>query len=172
MAEEKIAGLRACGARVEVVDPQDYEVSILEGAVLVMAADIDRPLAERIYEDAEARAMLVNVADVPELCNFILPAIARAGPLTIAVSTAGASPALAKRMRTEASEMFDAHYARLAEILDGLRPWAKETLATYEARRDFFDGIVNGDPDPIALLRAGAESELQKVIERAKSAAA
>ena len=172
MSDEKVEGLRACGARVEVVDPQDYDDWKLAGAFLVIAAVSDRTLGERIYEDAERRSMLVNVADVPDLCNFILPAISRMGPLTFAVSTAGASPALAKRIRREAAERFDMNYARLAEILDELRPWARETLPTYEARRDFFDGIVNGDPDPIALLRAGAETELTALIERAKSAPA
>ena len=171
MAEEKIVGLRGCGARVDVVSPEDYDAAVLDGAILVVAAVADRALGERIYADAERRTMLVNVADVPDLCNFILPAIARVGPLTIAVSTAGASPALAKRMREEALRHFDAHYARLAEILDGLRPWAKETLSSYEARRDFFDGIVNGDPDPIELLRAGEDARLASLIDRAKAEA-
>ena len=67
-----------------------------------------------IYEDAERRAMLVNVVDVPPLCNFILPAIVRTGPLAIAISTAGASPALAKRMKAEIAELFGEEYAQLA----------------------------------------------------------
>ena len=68
-----------------------------------------------IFEDAEARAMLVNVVDVPPLCNFILPAIVRTGPLAIAISTAGASPALAKRIQREVAEQFGEPYARLAD---------------------------------------------------------
>ena len=55
--------------------------------------------------------MLVNVVDVPPLCNFILPAIVRTGPLAIAISTAGASPALAKRMKPEVAELFGEEYA-------------------------------------------------------------
>ena len=58
--------------------------------------------------------MLVNVVDVPPLCNFILPAIVRTGPLAIAISTAGASPALAKRMKREVAELFGEEYAQLA----------------------------------------------------------
>ena len=59
---------------------------------MVIAATNDTDVNIRVYDDAERRAMLVNVVDVPPLCNFILPAIIRTGPLAIAISTAGASP--------------------------------------------------------------------------------
>ena len=111
-----------------------------------------------MFDDAERRAMLVNVVDVPPLCNFILPAIVRTGPLAVAISTAGASPALAKRMKREISELFGEAYADLAVMLNDVRGWAKATLPTYQDRKVFFESIVNGDPDPIALLRAGDES--------------
>ena len=103
--------------------------------------------------------MLVNIVDVPPLCNFILPAIVRSGPLAIAISTAGASPALAKRMKREISELFGEEYARLAVILNDARGWAKGTLPTYQDRKEFFEGIVNGDPDPIELIREGRETD-------------
>ena len=99
--------------------------------------------------------MLVNVVDVPPLCNFILPAIVRTGPLAIAISTAGASPALAKRMKTQIAETYGEPYARLAVLLNDVRGWAKGTLPTYQDRKAFFEGIVNGDPDPIELLARG-----------------
>ena len=101
--------------------------------------------------------MLVNVVDVPPLCNFILPAIVRSGPLAIAISTAGASPALAKRMKREIAEQFGEPYARLAVMLNDARGWAKATLPTFQDRKEFFEAIVNGEPDPIALLRDGDE---------------
>src|SRR5687767_5195398 len=122
----------------------------------------------RVYEDAEARAMLVNIVDVPPLCNFILPAIVRTGPLAIAISTAGASQALAKRMKREISELFGEPYARLAIMLNDARGWAKGNLPTYRDRKEFFEGIVNGDPDPIELVREGREGEVLELIEQAK----
>ncbi len=79
--------------------------------------------------------MLVNVVDVPPLCNFILPAIVRTGPLAIAISTAGASPALAKRMKREIEAQFGDEYARLAVLLNEVRGWAKATLETYQDRK-------------------------------------
>jgi siroheme synthase-like protein len=116
--------------------------------------------------------MLVNVVDVPPLCNFILPAIVRSGPLAIAISTAGASPALAKRMKREIAEQFGEDYARLAVILNDVRGWAKATLPTFQERRAFFDSIVGGEPDPIALLRDGDERAVLELVEDAKRAAA
>ena len=114
--------------------------------------------------------MLVNVVDVPPLCNFILPAILRTGPLAIAISTAGASPALAKRIKAEIAESFGDAYADLAVILNDHRGWAKGTLPTYQDRKAFFEEIVNGEPDPIELLRAGRAAELNALIEAAKVA--
>ena len=127
-----------------------------------------------VFEDAERRAMLANVVDVPPLCNFILPAIVRTGPLAIAISTAGASPALAKRMKREIEKQFGEPYARLAVLLNEVRGWAKGTLPTYRDRKEFFEGIVNGDPDPIELLRGdGAangqgEGAVRELIARAQ----
>jgi siroheme synthase-like protein len=170
MAAEKIDSLRACGADVVPVMPDAYRAEVLDDALLVIAATSELDLAQRVFDDATERNMLVNVADVPALCNFILPAIARRGPVTIAVSTAGASPALAQRIRREMTAHFGDEYGTLARMLDDLRPWAKENLATYEARRDFFAGIVNGDPDPIELLRAGKRAEVEALIDRARAA--
>jgi siroheme synthase-like protein len=123
-----------------------------------------------VFEDAEARSMLVNVVDVPPLCNFILPAIVRTGPLAVAISTAGASPALAKRMKREIGEMFGQPYANLAILLNEARGWAKATLPTYQDRKQFFESIVNGDPDPVELLREGNVQGVRELIADAQRA--
>ena len=114
--------------------------------------------------------MLANVVDVPPLCNFILPAIVRTGPVAVAISTAGASPALAKRMKREIADSYGEPYARLAVILNEARGWAKATLPTYQDRKEFFERIVNGDPDAIELIRAGREEDVRALIEAAKEA--
>ncbi len=189
---EKVEGLLACGGSVTLLAPEAHpeltalaeEGSIewdrreyagpedLEGAFMVIAATDDSEVNIGVYYDAEKRAMLANVVDVPPLCNFILPAIVRTGPLAIAISTAGASPALAKRMKREISDLFGEDYARLAVMLNDVRGWAKGTLPTYNDRKDFFEGIVNGDPDPIDLLREGREADLLAIIDAAKERAA
>jgi siroheme synthase-like protein len=170
---EKVEGLLACDGEVTLIAPdavpelQEYarEGSIrweqreyagaqdLEGVFMAIAATDDTDVNIAVYDDAERRAMLVNVVDVPPLCNFILPAIVRTGPLAIAISTAGASPALAKRMKREIEGQFGESYARLAVLLNEVRGWAKATLPTYQDRKEFFEGIVGGAPDPIELLR-------------------
>jgi precorrin-2 dehydrogenase/sirohydrochlorin ferrochelatase len=185
---EKVEGLLACDADVTLIAPRAHDAlaayaregSIgwerrryagpgdLEGAFLVIAATDDTAANIAVFDDAEARAMLVNVVDVPPLCNFILPAIVRQGPLAIAISTAGASPALAKRIKAEIAASYGEPYARLAVLLNDVRGWAKDTLATYQERKEFFEGIVGGEPDPVALLRAGDEHAVRDLIARAQ----
>jgi hypothetical protein len=75
-------------------------------------------------------------------------------------------------MKREIAEEFGEPYARLAVILNDARGWAKSTLPTYQDRREFFEGIVNGDPDPVELVRDGRERELLELIEAAKESAA
>ncbi len=184
---EKVEGLLACGGEVTLVAPEAvpelerlaaegsiawerrrYEPGDLEGTFIAIAATSQTEVNIAVYEDAERRAMLVNVVDVPPLCNFILPAIVRQGSMAIAISTQGASPALAKRMKREISEQFGPAYAELAVILNEARGWAKGTLPTYQDRKEFFEGIVNGDPDPVALLADGRADEVRALIEAAK----
>jgi precorrin-2 dehydrogenase / sirohydrochlorin ferrochelatase len=185
---EKVEGLLACDGEVVVVAPEATNPEIerlaaegsirweqrqwrpedLEGTFIAIAATDDTDVNIAVYEAAEERAMLVNVVDVPSLCNFILPAIVRTGPLAIAISTAGASPALAKRIKREIASSFGPHYAELAEVLNDHRGWAKATLPTYQDRKAFFEEIVEGEPDPVELLRSGRRGELDELIMAAR----
>jgi siroheme synthase-like protein len=184
---EKVEGLLACDADVALIAPEarpelvqlalegsirwerrEYATGDLDGSLIAIAATDDTDLNIRVFHDAEARAMLVNVVDVPPLCNFILPAIVRTGPLAVAISTAGASPALAKRMKREIAELFGEPYANLAILLNEARGWAKGTLPTYQDRKEFFESIVNGEPDPIELLRAGDVDAVRDLIAEAQ----
>ncbi|HEV3130170.1 MAG TPA: bifunctional precorrin-2 dehydrogenase/sirohydrochlorin ferrochelatase [Solirubrobacteraceae bacterium] len=187
---EKVEGLLACDGDVTLIAPEahpeliqlslegsirwerrEYESGDLDGALIAIAATDDTDLNVRVFEDAEARSMLVNVVDVPPLCNFILPAIVRTGPLAVAISTAGASPALAKRMKREIGELFGLPYADLAVLLNEVRGWAKATLPTYQDRKEFFESIVGGDPDPVQLLREGDVAGVRNLIASAQARA-
>ena len=195
VAAEKIDGLVGAGASVTVIartvvpevqalvddatirlELRSFHVGDLDGRFLAIAGTSDEELNRRIHSAADARNMLVNVVDVPSLCNFILPAVTRLGPIAIAVSTSGASPALAKRMRDEIEELFGDEHARLAVLLNEVRDWARAELPTYQHRKVFFDSIVLGDPDPIALLRTNGDEAVRALIEsrmrRAGSASA
>jgi precorrin-2 dehydrogenase / sirohydrochlorin ferrochelatase len=186
---EKVEGLLTCDADVTLVAPdahpslrelaaegsirwerRAYAPEDLDGCLIAIAATNDSEVNIGVFNDAERRAMLINVVDVPPLCNFILPAIVRTGPLAVAISTAGASPALAKRMKREIAELFGEPYADLAVLLNDARGWAKGTLPTYQDRKEFFEEIVNGDPDPIELLRAGRADAVRDLIAAAQHA--
>jgi precorrin-2 dehydrogenase/sirohydrochlorin ferrochelatase len=154
---EKARGLLECGAQVTVVAPQAvpeigelpvrwlrrrYRPSDLDGCFLVVAATSVGSLNRRVFRDAEARLMFCNVVDQPELCSFILPAVHREGPIAVAVSTGGASPVLAQRLRERLAASIGPEHAELARRLRELRPWVKAHYPTYEERRDFFQEIV------------------------------
>ena len=133
------------GARRSKLLRRRYRRSDLDGRYLVVAATADTAVNTRVFADAEARSLLCNVVDVPELCSFILPALHREDPITVAVSTGGASPVLAQRLRDEIAKVVRPEHAALAVRLRELRPWAKAHLPTYEARRDYFAGIVRDE---------------------------
>jgi siroheme synthase-like protein len=154
---EKVRGLLECGARVTVVAPEivpellDLPVEWIQGRYaswdlsdmwLGIAATPDREVNRRVKEDAERLGIFCNVADDPELCSLILPAVHRVDPIAVAVSTGGASPALAQRLRREIAKIVRPEHASLARELRALRPWAKENLPTYEARKTYFERLV------------------------------
>lgn len=153
VAMEKVHGLLDCGADVTVVAPQldeelwrlpvrrvrrAFEPGDAERRFLVIAATNDRAVNAQV----SAASALCNVADDPELCSFILPAIVRRGPIVVGVSTGGASPALAQKIRDDIADLVGTEHADLARLLQALRPWAKRELPTYEARRDYFQRLV------------------------------
>jgi precorrin-2 dehydrogenase/sirohydrochlorin ferrochelatase len=157
VATEKVHGLLDCEAKVTVVAPQvdddlrrlpvrverrEFRRSDVVGRFLVIAATNIRSVNAEVSDVAAERSTLCNVADDPELCSFILPAIVRRDPIVVGVSTGGASPALAQRIRSDVAELIGPEHAELARKLESLRPWAKSELPTYEARRDYFQKLV------------------------------
>jgi precorrin-2 dehydrogenase / sirohydrochlorin ferrochelatase len=157
VALEKAKGLLECGAIVTVVAPQIepelqrltlrwrqklYDASDLDGQLLVVAATSTSSVNRRVFADAEGRSLLCNVVDVPELCSFILPAVFRRDPIALAVSTGGASPALAKRLRDELGARIEERHVELARRLRDLRPWARTHYPSYRERKEFFEAAV------------------------------
>lgn len=156
-ANEKAKALLACGAALTVVAPaispellgmdvevhlRRYRSSDLEGFYLAVAATSDAEVNREVFANAEARSIFCNVPDVPSSCSFILPAIHRRGPITVAVSTGGSSPALAQWLRDRFAEQIGFEHEHLAHELRRVRPWVKRNLHTYEERRKFFRRAV------------------------------
>jgi len=135
---DKVRALGASGADVVAVDR--YEPEQLGGVWLVVV--VDRNQGERVFADASERRIFCNVEDVPELCTFILPALHRRGDITLAVSTGGASPALAQWLRDRFAAQIGFEHEQLAEELRRVRPWVKKAFGTYEERRDYFRDAV------------------------------
>lgn len=133
-SQQKVDALRAAGAEVLVTDR--YEPELLEGVWLVVVTDISQ--GERVFADASARNLFCNVEDVPERCSFILPALHRRGPITLAVSTSGASPALAQHLRDRFAAQIGFEHEQLARELRRIRPWVKQNFHTYAERREYF----------------------------------
>lgn len=157
VALEKARGLLDCDAEVTVVAPEvDEELAALPVRVLrrpftrsdvaerflVIAATGERLVNAAVSAAAARRGIPCNVADDPDLCSFILPAVVRRDPIQVGVSTGGASPALAQRIRDDVNRLIGPQHAELARRLQELRPWAKRELATYDERRDFFRQLV------------------------------
>ena len=161
-AEEKVHKLRECGAMVQVVSPditegiralvdgenvawlpRKFESGDLGGAFIAVAATGDDDANEMISKEARERNVLLNVVDVTHLCTFIAPAVARRGDVTIAVSTGGASPALARKFREELSAASLLEYADLAPLLSFARSELKRRGVRVEP--DHWQTCITGE---------------------------
>ncbi len=140
VAARKVASLLEAGAEVVVLSPalvdalaelaregriihidRAYEAGDIAGAALVYAATDDAELHRRIHDEARAHGIPINVVDVPSLCTFITPAVMSRGSLKIAVSTQGASPAMAKRIIARIERLFGPEYGFALEVLRAAR---------------------------------------------------
>jgi uroporphyrin-III C-methyltransferase/precorrin-2 dehydrogenase/sirohydrochlorin ferrochelatase len=172
IAEHKVRGLLAAGARVTVVSPEPtpglsdlaargpvelcrrpYRAGDLSGAWLAIAATDDRAANGAVWADAERHRVLLNAVDDVDHCSFIAPAIHRAGDITVAVSTAGKSPALAVRLRDRIGRLIGRAEARLCELLGELRPELAQRVPDARARAALWYRIV--DSDAIGFVRRG-----------------
>ncbi|GER88703.1 precorrin-2 oxidase [Dictyobacter vulcani] len=165
VAAEKAAALNAAGAQVTVMnlefceELQDlarqqqvtlrykaYEDGDLAGAFVVVAAATYEPeLAQAIWREGQRNNQLVNIVDVPALCNFIVPSILRRGPLTIAVSTEGSSPALAKHIRQHLEELFPSAYEGYMRLASVVRTYLRQHGLSYDERDAFFGDFFRSD---------------------------
>ena len=172
IAQRKTTTLLGYGARVTVISPaitrrlaayakdgkiryvaRRFRPADLQGAWLVYASTNDQRINELVFRSATARRIWTNVVDQKPLCSFIAPAILRRGPLTVAVSTGGASPSIAKQVRSEIGRMIGAEYTPMLSLLASLRGVAKRKLPSYQDRKVYFDRLARGSV--FGLVRAG-----------------
>jgi precorrin-2 dehydrogenase/sirohydrochlorin ferrochelatase len=164
VAAEKAASLSASGAQVTVLSPtfcaellqqaeakqvtlwrKAYEPGDLKSAFVVVAVAESPEFAQAIWNETQANGQLVNIVDVPAYCSFILPSILRREQLTIAVSTEGASPGLAKRIRQELEDYFPLAYGPYLRLAALARGYLRESGVSYEERDCFFADFFTSD---------------------------
>jgi uroporphyrin-III C-methyltransferase/precorrin-2 dehydrogenase/sirohydrochlorin ferrochelatase len=124
--------------------PRSFVPSDLDGVAVVMAAADDSEVNRIVFVAAEARNIPVNVADMPNLCSFLMPAIVERAPIVIAISTGGASPVLARWLRAWLETAIPARFGRLAEMAGRFRHRAAAKLPNVDTRRRFWDTLFDG----------------------------
>jgi precorrin-2 dehydrogenase/sirohydrochlorin ferrochelatase len=122
-----------------------YKSDYLKNIFIVFAATNDENVNQKIYNDSKNQNILTNVVDVPELCDFIMPAVMQQGDLTIAVSTNGKSPTLAKKICEDLNRNFDVNYAIFLDILGEMREKVLKNIANQAERASFLKKIVDSD---------------------------
>jgi uroporphyrin-III C-methyltransferase/precorrin-2 dehydrogenase/sirohydrochlorin ferrochelatase len=182
VARAKAETLLRSGVRVTVVAPElcprlaeltllgalrhearRFQPGDLVGAEIVIAATDDPSVNEAVSNAARALRVPVNVADNPALSSFIMPAVIDRAPLQIAVSTGGASPVLARRLRALIEAAVPAAYGRLASLAARFRALSRERIPDAAARKRFWERVMDG---PVAeLVLAGRERDAVSALE-------
>ncbi|MBW2320674.1 MAG: bifunctional precorrin-2 dehydrogenase/sirohydrochlorin ferrochelatase [Deltaproteobacteria bacterium] len=128
-----------------VLKKRPFQISDLDKMFLVIGATDNPELNLQIHTQAEQVGMLCNIADRPEVCNFILPAIVNRGDLIIAISTSGKSPAFAKMMRKNLEKEFGTEYAEFLQLMGGIRNKLLNQDHEPEAHKPLFEKLIQRD---------------------------
>jgi len=182
VALRKVKMLLDCGANVSVISPKphpdiaklykervihliqrEYETQDLKGAVIAIVCTDVKEVNRKVADEAKKAGILVNVADDPEPSDFIIPSFFRRGNLTVAVSTSGKSPALARKIRTKLEKSFGEEYASLLSLIGEVRSTLKEKgyIVDVEAWQEALDLDLL-----IQLVRSGQRKKAKAILLR------
>jgi len=184
IAARKAALLCKTGAVVSVVSPEiavsmkklidskqlswirsGFKAEHLTKHYLIIAATDNMDVNKFVYQQAQKLRIPVNVADAPELCDFILPSILDRSPILVAVSSGGKSPVLARQLRARLETLIPPSYGRLAELVGKYRQLVQQKMPTLSTRRRFWESILQGDVANHML--AGRNKIAEQVLESA-----
>ena len=176
VAEGKIARLLESGAEIRVVspdatrgiqrmadagairwEPRSYRPGDLAGAFIAIAATNLREVNRRIFDEAEARGVMLNAVDDPPNCSFIAPSIVQRGPVTVAISTGGASPALARKLRESLQESGELAWADLANVMAAARARLRQKGMLTAIDPERWQACIT--PQLLAMAQNGQEAE-------------
>lgn len=177
----KVITLLECGARVTVVSLEfsgklrelaasgdinleqgSYRSEDLNGIFLVIGATSDMKLNRQISNDAEKFNALCNIADRPEVCNFILPSIVRREDLVITISTSGKSPAMAKKLRRALENQYGEEYGKLLRLMGAIRKKLLRQAHEPEAHKPLFEQLINSDL--IEMIQKGETAKIDSLL--------
>ncbi|MBI5583740.1 MAG: bifunctional precorrin-2 dehydrogenase/sirohydrochlorin ferrochelatase [Deltaproteobacteria bacterium] len=183
VGERKVKSLLDCGAVVHLVSPEltpyleeavrqgkvvpagsAFAPAQLEGMFLVIGATDDPEVNRQISAEARARNLLCNIVDRPRECNFIVPATVRRGDLTIAVSTGGRSPALAKKIREDLEKRFPDSYNKYLELLGRIREYVLSRGGPQEENQGIFESLVSSAL--LETLQRGDREGIRQIISQ------
>ncbi|MGB1253070.1 MAG: precorrin-2 dehydrogenase/sirohydrochlorin ferrochelatase family protein [Candidatus Promineifilaceae bacterium] len=180
-AEFKVRGLLDCDANITVISSEiteqmwcwaqegrffwierDYQQGDLCGAHLVIAERTNSVTNAQIWAEAEAERALVTVLDDIPHCNAVAGSVIRQGPLAITISTSGAAPALAVRLRQRFQKEFGDEYATFLTWMQALRPAMKQHFPTFSQRKAVWYTVI--DSDVLLLIRNGQEADARELL--------
>ena len=170
VAPDVCADLRDIAVQSQgVIHERAFESSDLTGQTLVICATDDPAVNAAVAQQAQARGLPVNVVDNPSLGDFIFPAIVDRSPVLISISSSGASPVLARKLRSQLESMLPARWGRLADLMARFRQPLKDKLNNVGARRLFWEQALEGPL--VEKVMAGKDSEAEVMLAEAIEAA-
>lgn len=183
VAERKVLSLLDAGAQVLVISPKltpalkklankkkigycpkAYEKGNLKGFFLAYSATNDQKVNRDVFNEAKRQGVLLNVVDVPELCNFIVPSVVERGDLLIAISTSGKSPAMAKKIRQQLEKEFGREYAVFLDIMGKIRDKVLTRSKESDKNKRLFERIV--DSPMIEWIKEGKKKEINRFLKK------
>ncbi|MDN3567369.1 siroheme synthase CysG [Paeniroseomonas aquatica] len=167
VAERKAAAVREAGAAVRFA--ATFTPELLEGCALAIGADAAEAELQALAVACRARGVPVNVVDRPGLCTALMPAIIDRAPVTVAISTGGAAPVLARMVRQKVEAVLPPELGRIAALAERFKSAVRRRLPDLAARRRFLDGVLGGQPAELAA--AGREAEADMAFAAALDAA-
>jgi precorrin-2 dehydrogenase len=181
VAARKVEPLLKAGARIKVIAPEvvdeigqcaqveivsrEYKKGDLKGASLVIAATHSEETNRAVSKDALSKRIFCNVVDSPELCTFIVPSVVERGPIKIAISTGGVSPALSRRLRMILGKNLGEEYVILAAILGRIRPLVRSSTGGSEDHRRLFEVLI--DSELLDAIRANNRGLAEDILFQA-----
>lgn len=172
VAERKVQSLLECNARIRVISPNltsrlkdwvnkglieykqgKYDPQDLNGAFLVISATNREDVNESVSKECFRKGILVNVVDVPSKANFFVPATVRRGPLSIAISTDGKSPLMARLIKEDLEALYGPQFGSFIEFLGNIRKQIINNISNPQKRQKILSTLV--DKETLCLLRQG-----------------